>query len=215
MTATPMVGATFFGLDISQLSTWLLSLRRKISKRVLLLEFGPDSLLLAEATLTQQGVQLSHISSFSLPPEALDRGVPAEPLKMAGLIQDFCSEKKIPAHRVAVVLPPELAFQRLLDLPSSLTTDEARQYVLNPANGLQIPFPLTQTDFDLFPVSTPTEVQRVGGKRLYMLTAVPEVLVDRIVEMLQAADLELQLLEIGSHSQLRNHAADLVTLAPP
>ena len=214
MTATPMVGATFFGLDISQLSTWLLSLRRKISKRVLLLEFGPDFLLLAEATLTQHGVQLNHISSFSLPPEALDRGVPAEPLKMAGLIQDFCSEKKIPAHRVAVVLSPELAFQRLLDLPSSLTTDEAREYVLNPANGLQIPFPLTQTDFDLFPVSTPTEVQHVGGKRLYMLTAIPEVLVDRIVEMLQAVDLELQLLEIGSHSQLRNHAADLITLAP-
>ena len=115
MTATPMVGATFFGLDISQLSTWLLSLRRKISKRVLLLEFGPDSLLLAEATLTQLGVKLSHVSAFALPPEALDRGVPAEPLKMAGLIQDFCSEKKIPAHRVAVVLPPELAFQRLLD----------------------------------------------------------------------------------------------------
>ena len=32
--------------------------------------------------------------------------------------------------------------------------------------------------------------------------------------MLQAADLELQLLEIGSHSQLRNHAAELVTLGP-
>ena len=95
-----------------------------------------------------------------------------------------------------------------------MLTEEAREYVLNPANGLQIPFPLTQTDFDLFPVSTPTEHQTVVGKRLYMLTAIPEVLVDPIVEMLQAADLELQLLELGSHSQLRNHAADLITLAP-
>ena len=209
-----MVGSTFFGLDISQFVTRLMSLRRKVSKRVLLLEFGPDSLLLAEARLMHLGVQLSHVSSFSLPPEALDRGVPAEPLKMAGLIQDFCAEKKIPAHRVAVVLPPELAFQRLVDLPANLSTEEARGYVLDPANGLQIPFPLNQTDFDLFPVSTPTEVQEVGGKRLYMLTAIPEVLVDPIVEMLQAADLELQLLELGSHSQLRNHAADLITLAP-
>ncbi len=214
MTASPLVGSTFFGLDISQLSTRLLSIRRRISKRVLVLEFGSDVLLLAEATLTQSGVQLNHVSSFTLPPEALDRGVPAEPLKMAGLIQAFCAEKKIPAHRAAVVLPPDLAFQRLLDLPASLTTEEAREYVLNPANGLQIPFPLTQTDFDLFPVSTPTEHQTVGGKRLYMLTAIPEVLVDPIVEMLQAADLELQLLELGSHSQLRNHAADLITLAP-
>ena len=213
MTATPVVGSTFFGLDISKLAARLLSIRRKISKRVLVLEFRSDSLLMAEATLTQLGVNLSHISSFPLPSEALDRGVPAEPLKMAGLIQDFCSQNKIPAHRVAVVLPPELAFQRLLDLPASLTTDEAREYVLNPANGLQIPFPLTQTDFDLFPVLMPVEQQAVD-KRLYMLTAIPEVLVDPIVEMLQAADLELQLLELGSHSQLRNHAADLVTLPP-
>ena len=208
-----MVGSTFFGLDISQLTARLLLIRRKISKRVLLLEFRSDSLLLAEATLTQVGVQLSHTSSFPLPPEALDRGVPAEPLKMAGLIQAFCAEKKIPAHRAAVVLPPELAFQRLLDLPASLTKDEAREYVLNPANGLQIPFPLTQTDFDLFPVLMPVE-QQSGDKCLYMLTAIPEVLVDPIVEMLQAADLELQLLELGSHSQLRNHAAELMTLAP-
>ena len=209
-----MVGSTFFGLDISQFATRLLSMRRRISKRVLLLEFGPASLLMAEATLTQEGVQLSHVSSFSLPPEALERGVPAEPLKMARLIQDFCAEKKIPAHRVAVVLPPELAFQRLLELPPTLTRDEAREYVLNPANGLQIPFPLTQTDFDLFPVSTPIEHSQAGDKCLYMLTAIPEVLVDPIVEMLQAADLELQLLELGSHSQLRNHAAELVTLGP-
>ena len=47
-----------------------------------------------------------------------------------------------------------------------------------------------------------------------MLTAIPEVLVDSIVETFQAADLELQLLELGSHSQLRNFAADLITLAP-
>jgi len=214
MTATPTVGSTFFGLDISQLTTRLLSLRRRISKRVLLLEFGPASLLIAEATLTQSGVQLSHVSSFALPPEALDRGVPAEPLKMARLIEDFCAEKKIPAHRVAVVLPPELAFQRLLELPVTLTTDEAREYVLNPANGLQIPFSLAQTDFDLFPVSAPTDQSKAADRCLYMLTAIPEVLVNPIVEMLQAADLELQLLELGSHSQLRNHAAELVTLGP-
>ena len=60
MTATPMVGSTFFGLDISQFAARLLSIRRKISKRVLVLEFGSDFLLLAEATLTHSGVQLSH-----------------------------------------------------------------------------------------------------------------------------------------------------------
>ena len=85
-----MMGSTFFGLDISQLSTRLLAIRRRISKRVLVLEFRHDCLLLAEATLTQTGVQLNHISSFTLPPEALERGVPAEPLKMAAFVNDLC-----------------------------------------------------------------------------------------------------------------------------
>ena len=122
--------------------------------------------------------------------------------------------KQDSAHRAAVVLPPELAFQRLLELPASLTTAQAHEHVLNPSNGIQIPFPLTQTDFDLFPVSTPQEQPQAGDQCAYMLTAIPQVLVDPIVEMLQAADLELQLLELGSHSQLRLHAAELSTLAP-
>ena len=117
MTASPLVGSTFFGLDISQLSTRLLSIRRRISKRVLVVEFGSDVLLLAEATLTQSGVQLNHVSSFTLPPEALDRGVPAEPLKMAGLIQAFCAEKD-PSPPYCCCSATRPCFQRLLDLPA-------------------------------------------------------------------------------------------------
>jgi len=214
MTATPLVGSTFFGLDISQLSNQLLSLRRRLSKRVLLLEFTAEQLQLSEASLVEGGVQLNHLRSVPLPPEALDRGVPAEPVKMAGLIQELCAEKNIPAHRVAVVLPPEVAFQRLVDLPAELTPDQARDFVLDPANGLQIPFPLAQTDFDLFPVTTPSIAQRAAGMRLYMLSAIPQVLVDRVIEMLQAADLELQLLELGSLSQLRSLVPELVMLRP-
>jgi hypothetical protein len=214
MTATPLVGSSFFGIDISQLSEQLSSMRRRVSKRVLVLAFSTDLLHLAEACLTQQGVQLNHISSVALPPEALDRGVPAEPAKMASLIQQICTEKKIPAHRVAVVLPPEVAFQRLVDLPGELTTEQAREFVLDPSKGVQLPFPLAQTDFDLVPMSTPSIAQRAAGMRLYMLSAVPQVLVDQVIEMLQAADLELQLLELGSLSQLRPLALDLVMLAP-
>ena len=187
-----------------------MEIRRRISKRVLVLEFRPDSLLLAEATLMQAGVKLSHISSFPLPPEALDRGVPAEPLKMAGLLNDFCAEKKIPAHRVAVVLPPELAFHRLLELPAKLATDEAREYVLYPVNGLQIPFPLTQTDFDLYPVSP--EQQGSDESRLYMSSHTTGACRSDC----DAAGCEFGIAASGACelSQLRNHAAELITLAP-
>ena len=74
MSATPLVGNTFFGIDISQLGDQLLSIRRRISKRVLLLDFSQGALTLAEASLSQAGVQLNHVSRLELPEEALDRG---------------------------------------------------------------------------------------------------------------------------------------------
>ena len=84
--------------------------------------------------MTPNGLQLNHISGMQLPPESLERGVPAEPIKMAGLLGEICKEKKILTHRVAVVLPPEVGFQRLVDLPSQLTTDEARLYIQDSTN---------------------------------------------------------------------------------
>ena len=60
---------------------------------------------------------------------------------MAELLKEICLEKKIPAHRVAVCLSPEVAFQRVIQLPADLTVEQARLYVLDPANGIQIPFP--------------------------------------------------------------------------
>lgn len=214
MTSSSLVGTTFFGLDISRLSEFFRLARRRVSKRVLLLELAPGLMRLAEAVLTTDGLQLNHISKFSLPEEALDRGFPADPPKMAALLKEICREKAIPAHRVAVVVSPEAAFQRLVDLPAELSTEQAREFVLDPANGVQIPFPLPQTDFDLTPVTAPPMAGRPMGMRLYMLSAIPQVLVDQVIEMLRLAELELQVLELGSFSQLRPIAAELVTLLP-
>ena len=212
MTTTPLAGSTFFGLDISGLGEQLTSMSRQLSKRVLLLEFGNDFLRLSETSITPHGIQLNHISRIELPPEALERGVPAEPTKMAELLQEICREKKIRAHRAAVVLPPEVGFQRLVDLPEELDVNAAREYVQEPKNNVQIPFPLAQTDFDLSPVLSPPMAQQKVGRRLYMLTAIPQLLLDRVVEMLKIANFELQLLELGSLSQLRALAHTLTIL---
>ena len=59
MTATPLLGTTFFGLDISQVWQSLLSLRRRVSKRVLLIEFASDALHLAEATISRTKVAMN------------------------------------------------------------------------------------------------------------------------------------------------------------
>ena len=212
MTNSSLVGSTFFGIDISRLGDRLLSFRRRVSKRVLLLEFSPGSLHLAEASLTQAGVQLSHISRVVLPPDALERGVPSEPDKMAQLIKEICAEKKIPAHRLSVVLPPDVAFQRLISLPSDIRSDQAHNFVLDPGNGLQVPFPLAQTDFDLYPVSIPSASTSSTEYQSYMLIAMPKLLVDRIIDMASLADMELQFIELASFSQLRTFGNSFVHL---
>ena len=129
MTTTPLVGTTFFGLDVSQLGKQLMSLRRRLSKRLLLLEFGASGLRYAEAAPSLDGIHFSHVSRVPLPEEALERGVPSDPAMMASLIQELCQEKGIPAHRAAVVLSPDVAYQRTVKLPPALTSEEARAYL--------------------------------------------------------------------------------------
>ena len=108
---------------------------------MLLLEFSASGLRYAEAIPSLDGVRFTHISRVPLPAEALELGVPNDPAIMASLIKDICQEKGIPAHRAAVVLSPDVAYQRTVELPLDLTAEEARAYVLDAANAVPLPFP--------------------------------------------------------------------------
>ena len=213
MTSTSFAGDSFFGIDLSQLTARLKRLRRHVSKRVLLLEFASEGLHIAETRFSGAGLQYDHLTYFSLPPEALDRGVPADPAKMGRLIQQICREKQISVHRAAVVLPSEVAFQHLIDLPVGLSSEQARTYVLDPSNGLQIPIALGQADFDLLPTQLPlAQNESSPASQSYLITAIPGNLVDCVMETLQVAELELHALEVGSYSQLRLMISDLMAL---
>ena len=87
MTSASFVGSTFFGIDLRKVSERLQGMRRQVSKRVLLLEFDRSSLRLAEARFLGGGLQVDHLTRFDLPEDALERGVPHDPVKMGGLIK--------------------------------------------------------------------------------------------------------------------------------
>ena len=208
MTATALVGNTFFGLDISRLGSQLMSVRRRLSKRLLLLEFSSSGLRYAVAAPSLDGIRFSQVSRVPLPEEALERGVPSDPTLMASLVQQLCQEKRIPAHRAAIVLSPDVAYQRIVELPSALSAEEARLYLLDPANGAPLPFPLSQTDFDLYPLPRHDD----SNSQSYLLIAVPQVLIDRVITLLDAAGFELQALELGPFCLLRFLADELIGL---
>ena len=216
MTRTPTAASsTVFGVDFSKLLDQLWGFRRRISKRFLLLEFGLTSLTLVEAKQGDHELQFEHFRRIELPPEAIERGVPADPGLMAALIRDLCKEEKIPAHRVAVVLPPEAAFTMVVHLPDDLSEEQAAAYASDPASGLQIPIPLQQTDFNLIPLNwAAAPAAPTPGLRPYFLASVPQKLVEQLLATLSAAQLELHRLEFGFTSQMRLSASEVLSLEP-
>ena len=191
MTATPVIGNTFFGLDVSGLSGGFSSIRRRISRSTLLIELAPRMLQIAEARQRSRGLEIRHFSRVLLPEGALERSVPTDPDAMAQLLRDLCQEKGIVSHRAAVVLPPELAFQRLVQLPAGLSVKGARDYLLDPTNGVTLPFPLAQTDFDLVPIEAFNPAVPESGLTPFQLTAIPVSLVDPVLSMLDLAGFDL------------------------
>ena len=116
--STTLAGNTFFGMDLKKIQARWMKFRRRLSKRVLLIDFDSASVTMAEAQIQSETVTFDHVRRYQLPEEALERGVPAEPVKMAALIRGFCQEAAIPAHRAAVVLSHDAAFTTVVKLPT-------------------------------------------------------------------------------------------------
>lgn len=205
-----VVGQTFFGLDLAQIKSSFSQLRRRISKRVLLIECGITSINLAEVKVHDGSISMDHIRRYALPEEAMERGIPTDPVAMAALIKGHCLEEDIPAHRAAVVIPPDAAFTTLVQLPSELAPSEALAYALDPASPIQVPIQLDQTDAELIPLELPNTP---SGQRSYFLAAIPRKLIDRLLETIKLADLELLSLQIGTIAQLAQLRPVIASLA--
>jgi len=205
-----LVGDSFFGLDLSRVKSQFMKFRRRISKRVLLVEFGISSVNFAEVQVHNGSITLDHIRRYQLPEEALERGIPTDPKQMAALIQGHCEVEDIPAHRAAVVIPPDAAFTTLIQLPDSLASEDALNYVHDPTSSVQVPVQLDQMDVELIPLDLPQQTQ---GLRNWFLTAVPGKLINRLIETINLSDLELLRLQIGTISQLSLLAEQMSSLA--
>ena len=212
MSPQDLIGSSFFGLDLSRINNRLGSLRRRVSQRQLLLEFDLGLLRFGVANVRDGQLELSSVGRVTLPEEALERGVPSAPEQMALLLRQLCQENQINANQVSVALPPEAAFQHVVDLPVEITLDQARERVLEPEMGLQLPIPLIQTDFDLVPCGLP--LRRDGDRlyRRYLLVAIPSDFTTRVVITMQLAELNLQRLELGPLAALRLESGALQQL---
>ena len=212
MVQPPLIGTSFFGLDLTQFVERFAGFRRQISKKVLLLQFNSSNLVLAQARFSDGEATFSKINKIALPEGAVERGVPSDPAKMGSFIKSLCRQENIHCNRTAVVLPNEAVFTKLLDLPSDLTLEDTREYVANPLSGLQIPIPLRHSDFDISQVSLPHRSTDAAESNSYFLISTPDKLVDQLIQTLNYAGLELQSVDLSFNCQLRLFSADIAGL---
>ncbi len=203
MVQTPTSTDTFLGLDVSDLAfvkKSVISIRRKISKRFFLIEFGIDSLTYGEARVNKDQIFCTKINRVKIDKDAIEKGTPTDPETMAEFLKQIIEEEKIWAHRVAITLPPEASLARIIYLPERLSYQDAINFVSNPAKtGFQYPIALAQTDFDIIPINCLPNNENNKTKP-YFLTCIPSKLVENIISTLTKADLELHSLDIAYSS---------------
>ena len=200
MVKTPSENDTFFGLDISESRKAFFSFRRKISKRILLIEFGVDYLNYGEARVFQDQVFCSKLNKISIDKSVIERGTPTDAETMASFLSQIIEEDQIWAHRVAVTLPPQAALSKIIYLPEDLDYNQAIDYVMNPSSsGFQFPISIENTDFDLIPLDF-LPIKKKNHTKPFFLSSVPKKLVDNIIKTLTDANLELHSLDIAYSS---------------
>lgn len=193
---------------VQKLLGTMAGLRRKLSRRVLLVDFSDNSALVAQCRLRRNSVDLLPIDLSVLPEEALEKGCPTEPEEMAALLKEVIQERKIVAQRAAVVLP-SIAFTTMsLCMQSELSTEDALQELGEPGSGVQLPFPRQQADMALLEVTDP-EARRQHRHRSYLLMAVQRSITDRLVATFKGAGLELQFVDSGLVAPLRLLDSDI------
>ena len=212
MVSTPLVGKSLFGINLDNLQDSFWEIRRSISKRFLILEFQKTQLIYSEVKVSKESIVITKLNKVDLPEDAVDRGVPLEPEKMSSLIKEICKEDKIFAKRTIFILPPEASFSKLINLPNNLNIHEARKYINNPDNSIQIPIPLKKTDFDLQITNLDEKKINKESFKFFYLTTIPKKLTDQIIKTLDLSDLELQSIELNFLSQLKLLTSEISNL---
>ena len=108
--------------------------KQKISANYLCIEFGYDYIQIAEAFYKKNKIGYKKVLKKELPPEALDKGIPADPEVMGQLIKSILDEENININRTAVTLSAESIYSRLIEIPNSVSEDKVISYLLDPSS---------------------------------------------------------------------------------
>ena len=176
---------------------------RKISSKVILLEIGNDFINIALAKSKKNKLHIKKVLRQNLPSEALDKSIPTDPKSFGEFLNQIIIDNKINTNRVAVCLPSDTCYTRLINIPEEVKEEDSKSYLENPNSGIQIPISLENSDFEINLSDLPKKEIKNKIYNNYFLTSLPKKNVDIILDSIKNANLEICSLQM-SHMCIAN-----------
>ena len=185
------------------LKNFFYNLARKISSKIVLIEIGNDFFNIAIAKCENKQLLIKKIYRQNLPKEALEKSIPKDPVAFGTMISNVLQENKLPGQRVAILLPSDTCYTRLIEIPENINQENSKEYLEDPNSGIQIPISINNSDFDINLTSLPKKKVEKKVFNKYFLSSIPKKNVNLILNTLKNANLELCSLQM-SHICLAN-----------
>lgn len=150
----------------------------------------------------QTGYKLVNYGSADVPEGVVEDGRIHDPVALGQLISNLLSEKKIKSKLVATAVPGKEAVSRLIRLPAELSEQELQDMVLNQEASLYLPFPREDADVDYQKLGTSVDDDGIERQEILMV-ATPKEVTDTYMQVMESANLTLDVVEVSSYALLR------------
>ena len=170
---------------------------KKISSKIILLEIGNDFINIGIAKSQKNKLYIKKIFRQQLPEEALDKSIPTDPISLGNFLKQIFNEQKLYTNRVAISLPSDTCYTRLIEIPEEINENEATNFLENENSGIQIPISLKNSDFDITLTDLPKKESKNKNYNKYFLTSLPKKNVDIILDSVKNANLEICSLQMS------------------
>ena len=175
----------------SDLKDFFIDLSKKISSKVILIEIGDQFLNIALAKSKNGKLLIKKVYRQNLPKEALEKSLPSDPKALGSTILGVLGELKLNAQRVAICIPSDACYTRLIEIPDDIDENNSLSFLENPDSGIQIPISLSNSDFDISLTSLSKKFKNNSSFNNYFLTSIPKKSSNLILDTISSANLEL------------------------
>ena len=134
---------------------------KKISSKIILLEIGNGFLNIGVAKSQNNRLYIKKVIKQTLPKEALEKSLPSDPNSFGVFLNQIINENKIYTNRIALSLPSDTCYTRLVEIPEEVEENDAINFLENPNSDIQIPISLENSDFET-PQSTAERAHRMS-----------------------------------------------------